>query len=227
MRKPSNKRVKQTKPNDQIEKPYNWKLIVQIIIAIIAFMALVVAIRSCFISEEAIKIANDSFEASQKQFIKEYRPIIEISLNRQDNELYWKVTKTDNLRLRFHIEFIIMNRGTATAMNIKLPKIGKYINNEVPSNSFRVQNRSTLSLPPGSARVQPYEFFMGPYSSLEKFEKAFKAFSTGSGENVITIGNELSYRNEMDQTKVYKTPIEFKITGQKYDIIKSDYIPPE
>jgi len=158
-------------------------------------------------------------------FYKEYRPILDVIMKKQDNGLFWTVSNADDLKMLLYMEFVVINRGTATAMDIKFPDRASYSSNNSPPQKFKLKMPPTISLPPNGSFMLEMPLLMGPYPSPERLERALNAFSTNE-ENIITTDFKLSYSSEVDRGLVYETDIQFEITGKKYRIRKSNYVPP-
>ena len=199
------------------------KFVFDLIMLFVAVIAIGVSIKSCRISEEAEKSANEALDISKFQFLQVNRPYIILSPKKFDNGQYWKITQEGSI-IRVALKYEVNNVGNVAAKDIKLPeKIGlgprMKLNEGAP---VYYQKMGKVTLGPGdSFSIEP-NIVMGYKNeevAKEQFEHLISDKSYGA-DFLLSV----NYTNELDETQKYRTFIQNRIHKNKAQLIKSEML---
>ncbi len=164
--------------------------IVTITVAVIACVA---SIRSCIISQDALK-------ATIAQFVAEKRPYLVVAPAKfSKSNKYLEIERTKDGRARLHLQFKLENIGNVAATDIRseaLPAIGS----QGPIPTKFEGTLSPLALGPGQSIYRNYDYrFSG--SEVEYAKKTVDKLK----KNPVEIWGSVRYRSELDSTIEYET----------------------
>ena len=220
------------------------KFIFDIIMLIVAVVAVGVSMKSCQVAEqaeinsdkailisegsnkiakEANKISNDALETSQAQFLQINRPQINLNPKRFKNGWFWKVTQHENTVL-ISLQYEIKNVGNVAAKNITFPDqlaIGTKTRLQKDAEVvFRKLDNVTLG--PGDDFVITFDILL-QYEN-EKDAKANRDYLISDKSEGQTSLLSVNYTSVLDETQKYRTFMENRIHNDQAVILKSEML---
>jgi hypothetical protein len=172
-----------------------------IVTIILAFIACIVSIRSCSISQEALKTAS-------AQFVAEKRPyLVVVPAKFTTSNKYLEIEKMEGERIRLRLRLKLENIGNVAAIDIRsteLPVIGK----QGPIPGKFEGTPTSLELGPGQHIYKNHNV----HFSGNEVGYAKKTLSD-LRKNPVEIWESVRYRSEIDSTVAYETGIGYRISA--------------
>lgn len=187
--------------------PVDKNIVLNVASIVMAGIACIIAIRSCSISQEALK-------TSRTQFLAEKRPYIVVSPNKfSKTGKYLEIEKLKDGKVKLHIQLKLENIGNIAATDIRsseLPVFGK--EGKIPS---RLEGTpSPLALGPGQHIYRNYAFrFSGSKPGYAKNA------ADGLRKNPMEIWESVLYRSEIDNTISYETRIGYRVSPEETNLL--------
>jgi len=198
----------------------NWiaKNPLDLILVIIAVIALAVSIRSCKISNKAQRIANDALEASERQFLEENRPYLIIEpVPFKETGSYFKIEQEED-RIKITLNYRMTNIGSVIAQNIIHPSIATFYENKEPTVILPAKV-TPISLGPGQ-KISANMWVMLEKIADVSIDEYIEGFY--SGKNKITHQFPVRYFTELKPSLTYNAIVEYEIYTDHVIILKSE-----
>jgi len=167
---------------------------------IVAVAALTVSIRTCTISDQAQKTAQDALNSSRKQFVEENRPYVSIkSVEFKKTKSFFMISKEDDKRV-LKLQYQIKNIGSVAARNIVLESI------TVPSDIFESANSTSFAPPPIVTLFPGEEIYM----EIKAVSKSIPSF-TLDNLKAIEVQIAMTYIHDLSNSIKYLTKVKHSI----------------
>ncbi|RJP29703.1 MAG: hypothetical protein C4533_01575 [Candidatus Omnitrophota bacterium] len=201
-----------------------------LIVTIVAVVALVVSVRGCCVSTDAYRlskesknIAKDALDTGKYQFIQINRPYVLISPKKFNDGSFWKIQQKSN-HVEIIVKYEIKNVGNVAAKNIELPDnliIGQEtkLKRDAPVSYKKM---SEVTLGPGDFYELVCSFVLD-YSDEEAAKNNYEYIVSDSSEG-LTLLLAVTYTNEIDGFMEYRTIVENRIHNDNALIIKSEML---
>lgn len=214
------------------------KSILDIIMIILVAASVGISVKSCQISEGARDIAQhaskvsensntiakEALNTSKQQFIQINRPYILVSPKKFEDDQYWQLFLEHKTVVK-RIKYEVRNVGNVAATNLSLPDIMRIdIKSAKPidgiETSFEKPGRVTLG--PGDSFNLNTTFSVA-YTTTQDAKKNMDFYLSEEYEG-DTFRLSITYENELEVTKKYRTVIVNRIHNDKARIIKSEML---
>ena len=190
----------------------NWKAWVPIIVSIVA---LVIYFR----------IAKETHETSNYQFLQVNRPYIILSPTRFDDEKFWQI-KQEGKIIKIDLKYEMKNDGNIIAKDIAFPDKVLLLPWEKSKKGFLAYYDKT-----GKVTISPGDIFYISQSIVAEHEneetaKNFYEDLISDKYPGLDVSLWVNYTNELDETQRYRTLVEYKINKNTAHLLKSETLNP-
>jgi len=187
-----------------VEMQINKSAVLNVVTIIVAVFACIASIRSCSVSNEALKTA-------KAQFIAEKRPYLQISAAKfSKSNKYLEIEKTRDGKAKLRFLFKIENIGNVAATDIRaqvLPINGK--EGPIPTKlEGRMPN--PLEIGPAQHVFKEHGYHISPKRPGDTEKNV-----DGLRKNPVEIWDSIRYRSEIDSTVEYEAKIGFLIYADR------------
>ncbi len=215
----------------------NKKFGLDILMVFIVASSIVISIRSCKTSEDAVKtaknaikvsensnrIANEALGISKYQFIQVNRPYINISPKKNENGQFWKVIQKGKV-VETYLQYEIKNVGNVAAKNVRLPDkltVLPGINlKEGAPITFQKHGKYTLG--PGENYIEAARISIS-WDSIEDARKCQEELVSDKDEGIL-LQLLVDYTNELDESQKYRTIMMTRIHNDTALLLKSEML---
>lgn len=183
---------------------------------LIAFIALIISVKSCSLSKESNKIAKEAFLNSKNSFNIEQRPRLTLTPKRfKDNDTFIKISNTDTT-LIFECQLEMKNVGKVPAKSITLPKAFA-TGIKIPSGTpIAITLPPVIALAPNDHLNIRCRVTLG--LTKPDIEATLKNWE--SPDKSITLQVPCSYSSELDQSVTYETKVAVKFYKNEVVVLK-------
>jgi hypothetical protein len=217
----------------------HFKSILKILLVVLPIVIpILISVKSCQISESARdiaqqasklsedsnRIAREALDNSKQQFIQINRPYILVSPKKFDDGLYWRLF-LENKNVVKRLKYQIKNVGNVIATNLSLPDIMKIEVESRKQNDGMVityEKPSNVTIGPGDSFTLNFTI-KSTYATTQDARRNMEFYTSERYEG-DTIQVSISYHNDLEPTKKYRTVVVNRIHNDTAHILKSEML---
>ena len=205
---------------------------------LLVVVSIVIAVKSCQISESARdiaqkasklsedsnRIAKEALDNSKQQFIQINRPYLLISPRKFADGQYWRLSLEDKTVVK-RLQYQLKNVGNVIATNISLPDIMKIEVESPKTNDGMVINYEKpgkITLGPGD-NITLNLTIKSTYPTVQNAKQNIDFYISERYEG-DTIRAQITYDNDLEPTKKYTTIVLSRIHNDMAYILKSEML---